>query len=273
MGNGSSGLVYKIAIVGEAGVGKTSLVKRYVYQQFSEKYLKTLGTNVYKKTIKGVGPEGKDVTLQIWDVLGQRAFGSTIKTVFKGTRGVVFVCDLTDKQSLQDLKHWLYYAYKNAKDPSFIFLGNKSDLSGRQFDEPELSKLAAVYDSKYHLVSAMTGENVEQSFSDIGQAITDGRTAPPETEAEKKKHDMDIDPVIKCEDHMISQFCGIIGGFEIGMPIIREQFDNASIDFESPKIEQLSFVLEQLVEYVRMSKGDEAAAKYEHDMKERIREC
>jgi GTPase SAR1 family protein len=76
-----SGKVYKLVLAGEGAVGKTSLVKQFVYSHFEEKYIKTLGTNIYKKDIAmGPNKENLDTHLQVWDVLGQKVFQAIIKT-------------------------------------------------------------------------------------------------------------------------------------------------------------------------------------------------
>jgi len=250
------GLVYKVAIVGESAVGKTSLIKQYVYQQFGERYLSTLGTNVYKKSLASIGPENKLVTLQIWDVLGQRVFRSIIKTVFQNTHGVIFVCDLTRRSTLNDLEHWIHYSYNYSKSPSFIFLGNKCDLPHREFWEEELKSFASIYDSPYLLTSAKTGENVEKAFEMMATAIVEGKTAPPKIEAEMRKLEHDASPVIKAEDQIITEFCEALGGFEMGMPIIREHFQAIGIDFEHPTKEQIRIVAFKLVEYLSFVKDD-----------------
>jgi len=171
--------IFKTVIVGEGGVGKTSLIKQFVYNTFEEKNGKTLGTNVYRKDIAlGIESTLKDSNLQIWDVLGQRSFTTIIKSAFKGARGVILVCDLTNKETLTRLEDWIDYAYKFGSEAAFIFLANKSDLPNHQFGLTEMKAFADRFNASYYITSAKTGANVEVAFQGIGRAIHMGKFAP-----------------------------------------------------------------------------------------------
>ena len=138
---------YKVVLLGDAAVGKTSLVLRYVHSQFDEKYLKTLGTNVYKKEIIEV-IDGEQITsvMQVWDIMGQRAFPSVIKSSLKGANGVIFVCDLTNMNSLLNLDRWLRLAFNTPDNSCFVFLANKSDLPDAEFGFIAVKSVAEMFD-------------------------------------------------------------------------------------------------------------------------------
>ena len=131
---GSDVRKYKVVLLGDAGVGKTSLVNMYVNKVFGGKYLKTLGTNIYSKEIIE-SLDGKEVTslLQVWDVMGQKVFPSVVKTSLKGASGAIFVCDLTNIESLNNLVTWVQLVFDNCENISLVFLANKSDLDNPAF--------------------------------------------------------------------------------------------------------------------------------------------
>jgi len=96
--------VKKIALAGDWGTGKTSLVRRFVYNLFEDKYIQTIGAKVSKKTVKLGSKEGTHiVNLIIWDVLGQKDYRMIHANAFRGLDGAIFVCDLTRMETLQGI--------------------------------------------------------------------------------------------------------------------------------------------------------------------------
>jgi small GTP-binding protein len=254
-------IIYKLVLVGEGGVGKTSLIKQFVYSKYDDKYIKTLGTNIYSKEISlGEGPQLKYIHLQIWDVLGQNTFQAIIKSALRNAQGIIFVCDLTRLDSFKKLNVWIDYAYRFCERASFIFMANKADLPNRQFDEKEIKTYANKFKSPFFLTSAKTGENVEFSFKLIAQKIYNKEFAPPKETIKLEPSKVEIKPAIKVEDNIINLFCIEAGGFEVTMPIIRKQFQKLNIDFENPSKEDLEKVIAKLIDYIRFIK-DETTAK------------
>ncbi len=257
----------KVILVGEGGVGKTSLIKQYVHAHFDEKYIKTLGTNVYRKEVR-VEKDGKNynVHLQIWDILGQKVFQTIIKSAFKGTRGVMFVCDVTEKATLENLDIWIKYALDYGQSSAFTFIGNKSDLPNHRFSKADVEAYAKPYNGTSLVTSAKTGDQVEQAFKDLATSIINERYAtipdpPPATPV--------LEPVretIKAEDQIITEFCNEAGGFQISMPIVRERFHKLGVDFENPSRNDLEKVIMSLVEYVMFIKGENEA----HELEKRL---
>src|SRR2546425_2377432 len=94
----------KICLVGEAAVGKTSLIRRFVLDDFDDKYIQTLGTKVSKKELS-VSQDGEavKVDMTIWDIMGQKGFRELLKEAyFYGAKGVIAVTDVTRKTTLDD---------------------------------------------------------------------------------------------------------------------------------------------------------------------------
>jgi small GTP-binding protein len=240
-----STIKYKVTLMGDGGVGKTSLVLRYVHNEFDEKYMKTLGTNVYTKEVHlPTSPTPTKAVIQIWDVMGQRAFKSVIKSALDNANGVILVCDLSDEDSLKNLVYWIKIIYNNTKNVSFMFLGNKDDLDTPKFGLPALFSLSASFGSKAFLTSAKTGNNVERAFFALTQDIYAKRYIPPKGKFDFNIDDVVSNPMIKVEDKLINTFCLSLGGLEKGMPIVKKIFDELELDFLDPTKEELEAITE-----------------------------
>src|SRR2546430_10752896 len=96
----------KVCLIGEAAVGKTSLIRRFVLDNFDDKYIQTLGTKVSKKELASPSPDGTGdlkIDMTIWDIMGQKGFRELLKEAyFYGARGIIAVCDVTRRETLYD---------------------------------------------------------------------------------------------------------------------------------------------------------------------------
>lgn len=167
----------KITLIGEGGIGKTSLIKRYVFDQFSDGYITTIGTKVTKKDIKVKHPvsnEDYNVTLMIWDIMGQRGFREILKEAyFYGTQGAIAVCDVTREDTLSRLDEWIETLNQITKNVPIVFMGNKCDLVDEaQLTYNDIKDFAGRYpDSTVFLSSAKTGINVNLAFKTLSETI------------------------------------------------------------------------------------------------------
>jgi len=167
----------KICLIGESAVGKTSLIKKYVYDQFDDTYSITIGTKVTKKEIKLVHPETSEeigVYLLIWDLMGQQCFLDLLKdSYFFGARGIIAVCDVTREHTLSELHGWLNVALGITKKVPIIFLGNKCDLKDiQQLSLNDIKHFASGYENSEALLSSVkTGENVELAFQTLSEKM------------------------------------------------------------------------------------------------------
>src|SRR2546422_8087547 len=135
----------KVCLLGEVMVGKTSLIKRFVLDTFDDRYIATIGTKVTKKSVACTwrgSPAMLD--LVVWDIMGEKGFRQLLKeSYFEGTHGVLGVCDLTRRDTLQDLYGWIDLARPNAVHVPFVVIGNKADLRAKTVvQEPELAPVA-----------------------------------------------------------------------------------------------------------------------------------
>jgi small GTP-binding protein len=171
----------KVCLVGERAVGKTSLVRRYVLDEFDDRYIRTLGTKVSKKSLNVVRKDldtEYDVNMTIWDIMGEKTFTDLLKEAFfTGATGILAVCDLTRKKTLKELDGWIQGVYEVAGEVPIAVLGNKADLRSRkQLNKKDLSKLCKKYDSVAYLTSAKTGHNVESVFKELADKIVEYRS-------------------------------------------------------------------------------------------------
>jgi Ras-related protein Rab-7A len=178
----------KIIILGDSGVGKTSLMNRYAKDRFSQKYKATIGADTMTKEIT---VDDKLITLQIWDTAGQERFQSLGVSFYRGADACVLVYDITDPKSFDNVDTWkeefLNTAQpKNADSFPFALLGNKADLEAKRGVPKSKPKSWAQAqkqpDIPYFETSAKDAINVEQAFYSVVKVAleqADFREAPP----------------------------------------------------------------------------------------------
>jgi small GTP-binding protein len=166
----------KVCLIGEFAVGKTSLIQRYVYDTFTDRYIQTIGAKITKKALLLRYPERNtnlDIDLTIWDIMGEKGFRELLKEAyFYGAQGLLAVCDMTRQDTYYELPTWISAVEKVAGTVPIVFLGNKTDLADeRTVEEADMEMIGDSYDSCYLLTSALTGENVETAFLKIAERI------------------------------------------------------------------------------------------------------
>ena len=129
----------KLIIVGEATVGKTSIILQYNENQFIETYITTIGND---KTIKEMTIKDKKLKVEIWDTAGQEKFRAVNKIFMKNTQIALIVYSITDKNSFEQLKFWIEQVKEINKNEKIIFgiAANKSDLFEQQIISTEVGK-------------------------------------------------------------------------------------------------------------------------------------
>ncbi len=168
---------FKICLVGEEGVGKTSLIHRFVSGAFDESYIRTLGAVVSKKTVSLGSMESHPVNVDmvILDIMGKRTFLQLFKEAyFHGAKGILAVFDVTRKASLRDLTKWIDGVRDSVGPIPVYTLGNKSDLvERRETTDQEAADTLRSYETPILYTSAKTGENVEQAFQSLAKTIVE----------------------------------------------------------------------------------------------------
>jgi small GTP-binding protein len=155
----------KIVLTGAFGVGKTSLFNRFLYQRFSEKYLTTIGVKVDKKVID---VDGRQLSLLIWDIAGEVTQEKVPKSYYLGSSGIIYVFDLTRPSTWLNMESDITYLKDMLHGVLINIVGNKLDLVTPE----QLNLLKNDLPMPWNiLTSAKTGENVEEMFHALGQAL------------------------------------------------------------------------------------------------------
>jgi small GTP-binding protein len=159
--------IAKAVVVGDATVGKTSLLVRYVKGIFDPKYLLTIGVDFY---IQDVVLNDHLVRLQIWDTGGQEEFGPIRRLYYRGAKGVLLVYDKSNPQSFQRLDYWLREIKQGCGNVPIILIGNKADLEPIITTE-EGQQYAKEKSLTFIETSAKTNLNTKAPFSTLAQLI------------------------------------------------------------------------------------------------------
>jgi len=160
---------FKVTILGNEKVGKTSLIKRYVYDKFDDAYLMTLGTKTTKKTVNLKGVQGEvEVKMVIWDIMGQREFSRAFSSFFSGSKGGILVADMTRKSTLKNIPNWVDDLFSVTGPIPLILVANKSDIPEPAFGFEDLEAMASKYNAPFFMTSAKTGDKVEGAFEHLG---------------------------------------------------------------------------------------------------------
>lgn len=173
---------YKLLMLGDASVGKTSLTHRYITGVFVDSPRLTIGVDFFSKKIQLANE--KKVKLQIWDFGGEERFRFLLPTYSKGSNAALFLYDITSQKTLESLPLWIDIVRKNAGNIPIFLIGSKSDLN----DHRVVTKEAALEYSTKHLctkhleLSAKTGANVEESFEFITELLMDESNKLAETQ-------------------------------------------------------------------------------------------
>jgi len=162
--------LFKLLLIGDSGVGKSSLLLRFAVDTYTESFISTIGVDF---KIRKIELDGKTIKLQIWDTAGQERFRTIESSFYRGAHGIIVVFDLTDQESFENVKQWLHeidrYAPANVKK---LLVGNKCDLASKRAVPTELA--AAFAESlgvEYLETSAKSALNVEKAFTAISREV------------------------------------------------------------------------------------------------------
>lgn len=166
-------LLLKVIILGDAGVGKTSLLKQYVNKQFSYQYKATIGADFLMKEII-IGDQV--VQLQLWDTAGQEKFHSLGSAFYRNAECCILVFDQTDPKTFETIDTWRseFLTQLNPKDPDnfpFVILGNKCDKEGEiKVSEQKVKQYCSQKNNmSYFETSAKDGVNIELAFEEVAK--------------------------------------------------------------------------------------------------------
>ena len=161
---------FKILTIGESGVGKTCILRRFVENKFLKNHLATIGIDFKTKNIE---IDGTPIKLKIWDTAGQERFRNITNQYYKGADGIILVFDVTDQKSFDKIKEWMSQIKANtqADQIGLVLLGNKCDIEPRTISKNDGEELGKELGIEYYETSAMKGDGIAQAFEFLAKNI------------------------------------------------------------------------------------------------------
>ena len=156
----------KVVVVGDSGVGKTNLIKRFVTNTFSANSKATVGVEFISKSYR---INDQVFKIEIWDTAGQERYKSLTAAYYKGAKGALIVYDTTQKTSFENIDKWMSeIKEKSSKDMKLMIIGNKIDLKDeRQVETDEALAKAQILEAPIMETSALDATNVKEAFYDL----------------------------------------------------------------------------------------------------------
>jgi small GTP-binding protein len=262
-------VIKKIVLLGDSAVGKTSLIRRYVFDQFESSYISTVGSKVTKKNLKITRPDKTvDLTFMIWDIIGREGYHAIHVRTFIGVHGAILVADLTRKETLKNLeRYWIPFLFKVVEEVPMVFVGNKSDLKGEyEFQPEEIVDVAKKYGGfrkasygtelkSTYSTSALKGTNVERTFETLGYLIlSKGELKDPVKKicevlrSTGIRRNLDKSSPIGALDAIIVDFYEDYMYSKMAMMILRQEIARAQIDIDNPTKKGILRAIEYLAE-------------------------
>jgi len=155
----------KVILIGNFGVGKTSLTRQFVFQKFADEYLTTLGVKIDKKVLI---INEIQANLIIWDIAGEVSQTKVPKSYYLGANGIIYVFDLTRPSTFKHITEDLDYIKQVLPNVPYIIVGNKKDLLTEEQLQDTIAQLPLPCE---YFTSAKTGEKVEEMFYDLTQKM------------------------------------------------------------------------------------------------------
>ena len=199
----------KVVLLGDSGVGKTSIINRFANNIFESKFMSTLTSAYFTKTMKFDDFGGKEIKFELWDTAGQERYRSITKILFKDAQVIIFVYDITKIGSFNEIKNYWYNQVKENCPKNIILglAGNKADLfDNESVTEKEGKNFAEEIGAIFNLTSPLENFGINELFQDIGHKFLKtlfnnnlGNKGDIGTEKNKKKiRDINLKKRKKC---------------------------------------------------------------------------
>ena len=179
--------IFKILLLGNSDVGKSSLILRYVDQVWSDTFVPTIGVDFKVKTLE---LQNKQIKMQIWDTAGQERFRNVISSYFRGAHGILLIYDVTNRDSFKNLESWLIEIEQNSSENVLkVLIGNKNDLvDDKEIKTEEGQAFANRNGMQFIETSAKENTNVTEAFECLVKLMMEfnSEKKAPTTKNDKK---------------------------------------------------------------------------------------
>lgn len=184
-------MLLKGIVIGDSGVGKSSLLYRFSDGDWNPHYIATIGVDFKTLTFDR---KGKIIRMQLWDSAGQERFRTIVRSFYRGVHGVMLVFDLTDAESFDHVRDWVKEAVQfGSADLPFLLVGNKADLADaghRQVPVEQAQQLAQQLNCEYIEVSAKADANVGAAFAKLTTSCMDRKMRISNTDSGAGAHSL-----------------------------------------------------------------------------------
>ena len=178
---------FKILLLGESDVGKTSIFKRYLFNNYEEKMMSTIGVESETKILNY---NNKNYSITLIDTTGQERFKSITKSYYHMGDGFFIVFDLTNEDSLNAIEEWIDSIRENKENPKIIILGNKDDLKKNRISEEIINNQLEKYKNMIFIkTSAKTNHNIKEAIKKIIDLLENNINIGKLHEENKEKKD------------------------------------------------------------------------------------
>lgn len=164
--------IFKVILIGDSNCGKTSMINRYVNNEFSNNYICTIGVDFMMKNLV---INSEVIKIQIWDTAGMEKFKQITTSYYRGAQGALICFDLTSRNSFLSLSKWVddFNRFSNSIfKKSITIIGLKSDLiQEREVSKNEIMDYVNINNYKYYECSSKTGENIKECFYEVGSSL------------------------------------------------------------------------------------------------------
>jgi small GTP-binding protein len=243
-------ILKKVVLLGDGGVGKTSLIARYVVDKFDDKYIATIGTKVSRKDIQIIKPNLIiNLRMMIWDILGQKEYSKIRSASLSGAQGLILVGDLSREATISSLtEFWLKEAEAVVGPVPTVLVGNKADLADKaMMTTTVLESEGQRRGYPTYIASAKTGENVENIFATLGELMVEDISVPTVAEPEGPRS------LAEVVDFIVQDFCAQYGDLEKAMLIVQHQLQEAGVDIRRPHRDAVLAAIEGLAKAEELS--------------------
>ena len=219
-------MIFKIVLIGDASVGKTNILSKYLYDEFDPNSKATVGVEFATKNFT---IDNNIVKAQIWDTAGQERYRAITSAYYKGAKGVLIVYDITRKNSFENVDKWLNdFKMKSDDDAVIVIVGNKSDLiNEREVSIEEATLKAQVNHLAFFETSAKENENVHSAFiSLITQVVKNYK---------KNNSEDDFNGNSNCKKGKKKNFVNGSNGENIVLDSVHDGFNEEEINLDNKK--------------------------------------